>query len=75
MKLRTLSADQTACCRSKESEVQAGVDGFLLFDSSFITAAQQMFAKLVPGENQLEKQNERGATVTAEDLLQIAKVL
>lgn len=60
---------------AKKSEVEAGVDGFMLYDVSFIPAVQKMFDELVPGPNQLHVVNNAGAQVIPADLLKIPQVI
>lgn len=65
---------QFVCCSSKKTEVESGVDGFMVYDVKFIPAVKAMFDNLVPGPNQLNVINEAGQEVKPSDLLQIPEV-
>ncbi|KAL5012181.1 hypothetical protein ScPMuIL_010732 [Solemya velum] len=59
-----------AVIRSKTQEIQAGVDGFLVYDLRLIQPMKKLFMKLAPGTDQLD-QKRLDSHVMAPDLLQI----
>ncbi|KXJ28476.1 uncharacterized protein LOC110247968 isoform X2 [Exaiptasia diaphana] len=59
-------------CRVKLKEIQAGADGFLVFDLDLIPPLQQMWKQSVPSVNQLHVLR-KDVNVLAKDLLTLPK--
>ncbi|KAK2182485.1 hypothetical protein NP493_351g03026 [Ridgeia piscesae] len=57
-------------CSAKLKEIQAGADGYMVYDLGLVTPMQQLFREHTPGPNQLEVLRE-DVKVTAEDLLRM----
>jgi len=60
--------------RAKLREVEAGADGFMVFDLRLLPAVQEMFNSCVPGDNQIGRVLPAGAEVRASDLLEMPSV-
>ncbi|XP_014681941.1 PREDICTED: malate synthase-like [Priapulus caudatus] len=56
--------------REKLQEIEAGVDGFMVFDLGLIHPMQQLFARFAPTDNQLHVKREN-VNVTRKDLLEM----
>ena len=54
--------------------MEAGADGFMVFDLRLLPAVQEMFNSCVPGDNQIGRVLPAGAEVRASDLLEMPSV-